>query len=122
MNKRQGKKANKEILNDLKELSRIHKVLSELGVININANWGFVECHLLLENLVRLPFISKKEIELVDYDDASIPFEARCSYNDVQFFSLVSYGYLEKYFPEKIKQSKNYIEIAGVKYLKESAN
>ncbi|PTO41129.1 hypothetical protein [Enterococcus mundtii] len=122
MNKRQGKKANKEILNDLKELSRIHKVLSELGVININANEGFVECHLLLADFVRLPFISKREIKLVDYGDTHIPFEARYSCNGVEFFSLVSFEQVRKYFPEKIKQSQNYIEIAGVKYLKESAN
>ncbi|HGF7174153.1 hypothetical protein [Enterococcus hirae] len=122
MKKRQIKKNSKKILNTLEAFVANCEELEKLNVISVDYFRGIVDCFFLTEDLLKLPFVQKSNIDVIDLKDSYRPFEFVLYQSGVKFSSLASIEQVRKYFPEKIKKSENYIEIAGVKYLKESVN
>lgn len=102
MKKRQIKKNGKKIAEKLTEYASSIKELEVLGVFSIarSCNRQSIECHVRLEDLVKLPFAKTVGFEFREFDEDSI--EALVKIGEFTFFAIADDKKRAKYFPGKL--------------------
>lgn len=121
MKKRQIKKNQTKLLDNLLSLSSQLQILEDLGVYSVTASnrMEVFECHMTYEDLSKLPFFDRRKVTVSNVNIANYPFQVSFEIGKFSFFCLMSRNKFIKRFPERIKKPKDYIEIEGVRYLKE---
>ena len=121
MKKRQMKKNQTKLFNNILSLSSQLQVLEELGVYSVMTigHMKILECQMMYEDLIKLPFFNRQELIISNRNDSDYQYEISFEIGKFSFFCLMSRNEFIKLFPEHVEKSEDYIVVDGVRYLKE---
>ena len=121
MKKRQIKKNQTKLLDNLLALSSQLQVLEDLGVYSVSKH-GYMEafeCHMMYEDLIKLPLFDRQMLIVSNVNSDDYPYQISFEIGKFSFFCLMSRNQFINRFPEHIEKTEDYIEVDGVRYTKE---
>lgn len=109
-----------ELRKKLVEFKRLREELKEVGCYAFHDRFGEItyEFQVGLEDLIRLPFYEAKNVEVHERGSDYYTFAASIVFEGVSFEALVTDKKVAKYFPEYVEQTKPFVVIEGVKYIR----
>lgn len=121
MKKRQMKKNQTKLLDNLLSLSSQLQVLEDLGVYSVTTTGRMeaFECHMTYEDLIKLPLFDRQKLIVSNVNSDNYPYQISFETGKFSFFCIMSRNHFIKHFPEHIEKTEDYIEVDGVRYLKE---
>ena len=121
MKKRQIKKNQTKLLDNLLSLSSQLQILEDLGVYSVSkhGHMEVFECHMTYEDLIKLPFFDRQKLIVSNVNSDDYPYQISFEIDKFSFFCLMSRNQFIKRFPERIEKSEDCIEVDGVRYMKE---
>ena len=121
MKKRQMKKNATKLDRELSKFETQLEVLKKIGIFDLRSDMHLekIHCHFPIEKFIKLPFLNQGEMIIETDRDFDFPYRITFEKGRFVFFCLARKRDFIKYFPKYNEKTEDYIEVDGVRYMKE---